>query len=331
MKSIKTISKIFFPILVVMIIVGVAFKLDYDHSLRTLNSDDSTKVSIQIDEGETVDQILATLVDNGVLQKKWTNYFKIYIRVNDLTSQLQAGAYDIPKNLNIVQLTQTLKSGTNETWILIKEGLRKDEIADVLVDNFGDTFSKQKFLDLTTDQDFIKTLGLNSDVKDLEGYLFPDSYSFDKDSTEQQVIERLVDNFKDKVGTSDTYQTIILASIVEKEGRETQDREIEAGIILKRYEEGWTLGLDTTLMYYYKTWVESDIEGHLTDNNPYNTRVVTGFPPTPISNPGLDSINAARNPITTDYYYFYSCGEEMKYSVTYDEHIAKQHACTANN
>ncbi|MBU1119588.1 endolytic transglycosylase MltG, partial [Patescibacteria group bacterium] len=135
----------------------------------------------------------------------------------------------------------------------------------------------------------------------------PDKYAFASDVTEKDVATILVENFKTKVGVNDRYQTIILASITEKEGRTATDRPIIAGIILKRYNEGWTLGLDTTILYYLKTWDEKVItQEDLKDNNPYNTRVVTGFPPTPICNPGLESINAARNPVNSTYYYFIS-------------------------
>jgi UPF0755 protein len=321
-KQMRSIVRIFLLALITVVVAGVIIKLDYSHALKTANSDSSDKIVVTIDEGETVDQILQTLTNQGLMNARWDNYFKIYLRLNNLASKLQAGTYNIPKNLNIVELIQTLQSGKNqETWVTIVEGLRKDEIADVLVKNLGETFLKDTFLSLTVDQEFISTLGLNSDVKDLEGYLFPDKYAFAADVTEKDVITTLVENFKTKVGINDRYQTIILASIVEKEGRTTTDRPIIAGIIIKRYNEGWTLGLDTTLMYYYKTWKEADITNHLNDVNPYNTRKVTGFPPTPICNPGLDSINAARNPINSTYYYFISDNDGViHYARTADEH-----------
>jgi UPF0755 protein len=312
-----------------VIIAGVIIKLDYDHAIKTTNSQDTTKVSIVVDNGETVDKILSSLVDNGLLNKNWENYFKVYLKLNNLTNKLQAGTYNIPKNLNIVQLIQTLQSGTNEVWVTVPEGLRKDEIADIFVENLGSSFSKDTFLSLTTDQSFISTLGLNSNVKDLEGYLFPDTYKFDKDTTEKEVIQNMVDNFKTKIGTNDSYQTIILASILEREGSTTEDRQLESGIILKRYNEGWTLGLDTTTLYYLKTWNDSALTADvLAEDNAYNTRVNTGFPPTPISNPGLDSINAARNPKDSDYYYFYSCKGDIEYAITNDQHLTNVQNCS---
>jgi len=318
----KSIFRIFLLALITVVVAGVIIKLDYSHALKTANSDSSDKIIVTIDEGETVDQILQSLTEKGLMNERWANYFKVYLRLNKLSSKLQAGTYNIPQNLSIVELIQTLQNGKDqEIWVTIPEGLRKDEIADTLVTNIGGTFSKDTFLALTIDQEFITTFGLNADVKDLEGYLFPDKYAFASDVTEREIATRLVETFKTKVGTNDAYQTIILASLVEKEGRTSTDRPIIAGIILKRFNEGWTLGLDTTLMYYYKTWKEEPILAHLNDNNPYNTRKVTGFPPTPICNPGLDSINAARNPVNSTYYYFISDKDGIiRYAKTAEEH-----------
>ena len=324
-KPIKTILRIFILALITVIVAGVIIKLDYSNALKTVNSNNTETVSIEVTQGETVDQILDNLVSKGLLRQNWSNYFKLYLKLNNLASKLQAGIYNIPKNLNIVELVQTLQNGKNpETWITLPEGLRKDEIADKLETSIGGNFSTDKFLSLTTDQTFITTLGLNSEVKDLEGYLFPDKYSFATDATEQEIIEKMVDNFKTKVGTNDSYQTIILASLVEKEGRTTADRGLIAGIIQKRYEEGWFLGLDTAILYHLKTWDESKISAaDLVEDNAYNTRVNTGYPPTPICNPGLDSINAARNPVSSDYYYFISDKQgNMHYAKTAAEHEA---------
>ncbi len=319
----KSIVRIFLLALITVVIAGVIIKLDYTHALKTANSESSDKVVLTIADGESAPDILQSLVDQGLINPNWVNYSKIYLRLNKLASKLQAGTYNIPKNLNIIEIFQTLQNGKDqEIWVTIPEGLRKDEIADILVKNIGATFSKDTFLALTTDQTFIATFGLNSDVKDLEGYLFPDKYAFASDVTEKDIATRLVGTFKTKVGVNDSYQTIILASLAEKEGRTATDRAMITGIILKRYNEGWQLGLDTTILYYLKTWDESKItDADLKANNPYNTRIVAGFPPTPICNPGLESINAARNPVNSTYYYFISdLTGVMHYARTAAEH-----------
>ena len=324
MKTIKTIFRIFFLALITVLILGVIIKLDYDHALKTVNSDNSEKVTVEITTGETVDQIITSLSEKGLLNEKWNNYFKIYLKLNNLSSKLQAGTYDIPKNLNIVELVNTLQNGKDpEVWVTIPEGLRKDEIADILATNLGSSFSKENFLNLTKDTAYISTLGLSSDVKDLEGFLFPDKYAFASDTTEKEIVTKMIDNFKTKVGTSDSYKTIIVASLVEREGYDSTDRPTIAGIILKRYNEGWKLGLDVTVLYIKKTWDATTItQADLDSDSPYNTRKFVGLPPTPICNPGLESINAVRNPVTTSYYYFIRGNDNVThYAVTYQEHL----------
>lgn len=301
----KSIFRIFLLALVTVVIAGVIIKLDYTHALKTANSDSSDKVVVTIADGQTAPDILQSLADQGLINPKWINYSKIYLRLNNLASKLQAGTYNIPKNLSITEIIQTLQTGRNpETWVTLLEGLRKDEIADKLVIELGGNFSKDTFLTLTTDQDFIATFGLNPDVKDLEGYLFPDKYAFVKDITEKEVITKMLENFKVKVGVLDNYENIIIASIVEREGYNSEDRPVIAGIIVKRYNEGWLLQTDATLLYPVKNWKHEITVADKNSDNPYNTYKAMGYPPTPICNPGLESINAVRNPKASDYYYY---------------------------
>lgn len=323
-KGLRSIFKIFILALLTVIVGGIFIKLNYDHALKTPNSEDSNKVTFTIKEGETTQKILDSLVEKGLLRESWINYVKIYLRIKDLAGSLQAGTYSLPKNLTIIELIESLQSGKDtDIWVTIKEGLRKDEIADVFAEEMS-WFSKEEFLNLTTNQEFINTLGLTEGITDLEGYLFPDKYAFAKDSEEEEIIKKMTDNFITKVGIEDTYQDIILASLVEREGRTSEDRAIMAGIIIKRYNEGWVLGLSTTTMYYLKTWDESLVTSEdLAEDNEYNTYKNTGYPPTPICNPGLDAIEASRNPIETEYYYFISDLEgKAHYAKTYDEHLA---------
>ena len=133
-----------------------------------------------------------------------------------------------------------------------------------------------------------------------------------------------LENFKTKVGTEDSYEDIIFASIVEREGLDNTDRPIIAGIVMKRYDEGWKLGLSTTVLYYYKTWDEETLttEDLEDTGNPYNTYALAGLPPTPICNPGLESINAVRNPVESEYYYFIRGNDNVThYGVTHQDHV----------
>lgn len=325
---IKSIIRIFFFALVTVIIATVFIKLDYDRALKTPNSDSSEKVIVQIDQGATVEQILTKLVDQGLIQEKWLTYVKLYLRQKDLAAKLQAGTYELPKNLSIKEVIDSLQNGKNpDIWVTIPEGLRKDEIADILSRELSKVettnFSKEEFLRLTTDKAYIQTLGLTVNISDLEGYLFPDRYAFPITTKTSDTIEKMVKNFKTKVGTADTYNQIILASIIEREGFTSEDRPIIAGIFIKRIEEGWLLQACATLLYPIKDWKHEITNADKQSTSPYNTYKRPGLPPTPICNPGLESINAVRNYKKSPYYYYiHDDNAIVHYGRTLDEHNA---------
>lgn len=304
-KSPNSFKPFLIAILGLTLVIGL-IKIDYNKTLSNpLNASDET-VSFEITEGELVAEILNNLKEANIISQKETYYAKFYLRNNNLESKLQAGQYEIPLDLNMKELFETLQLGINhDTWVTIPEGLRKDEIADILEDNLETTtFSKAEFLKLTTDSSFIKTLDLNEEITDLEGFLFPDKYLFPLEMETENVLKELVRNFKEKVGDNYTYEEIILASIVEREGYNSNDRPIIAGIIIKRLQEGWLLQTDATLLYPVKDWKHDITVEDKESDNPYNTYRNIGLPPTPICNPGLESIQAVQNPKSSDYYYY---------------------------
>src|SRR3989338_2228737 len=167
-----------------------------------------------------------------------------------------------------------------------------------------------------------------------EGYLFPDTYFIQVTATASSTIKMFGDNFTRRVGSivseleasKKTLEKIItMASILEGEARGQEDMEIVSGILWKRLNRGIPLQVDTSFIYVNgKTTKELTLED-LKINSPFNTYLYKGLPPTPISNPGLESIGAALNPTTTPYLYFLTGDDgQMHYSRTFDEHVAKK-------
>ncbi|HOV29672.1 MAG TPA: endolytic transglycosylase MltG [Candidatus Dojkabacteria bacterium] len=295
----------------------------YNNAIKTPNSDSTEKVEFTIEEGENVDNILNSLIENGLLREKYKLYAKIYLKINKLGEKIQAGTYSIPKDLNMEQLFTTLQDGRKQDiWITIPEGIRIDEIASIIDEEINnDTFSYDEFIQLANDSTFISQLGLPIDVYNLEGFLFPDKYAVPADITAQEAIQIMVQNFISKVNIPYDYKDIIIASIVEREGYNSQDRPIIAGIIKKRLEEGWLLQTDATLLYPIKNWKHELTEEDLKIDSPYNTYKIIGLPPTPICNPGLESIQATVNPQKTDYYYYiHDKDGNPHYAKTLEEH-----------
>ena len=323
----KSAVKILFLALITVGVIIFLAKTNYEKIIVQPNSESSDKITFQIVSGESVDSIIQKMVDNGILKEKWINYFKIYVKLNKIAEKIQAGTYEIPKNLSIEEIAETIqKSRGLDIWVTIPEGLRKDQVADMLatelVKGGNQQFSKEEFLALTTDENFISTLGFTSYTPtNLEGFLFPDKYAFSVDETTQDVLLKMISNFKNKVGLDDTYENLIIASMVEREGRTDEDRPMIADIIKKRYDEGWLLQICATILYFKQDWEHVITKEDMAESNPYNTYKNPGLPPTPICNPGLSAINAVRNPKSNPYYYYIHDDDgNIHYGRTLEEH-----------
>lgn len=323
----KTIIKIFFLALITVGVIVFLAKTNYDKIIDQPNSDNQDKITFQIVSGESVDSMIQKMVDSGILKEKWANYFRIYLKLNKISEKIQAGTYEIPKNLSIKEIAETIQKARGlDIWITIQEGLRKDEIAEILSTELtkggNSKFNKEEFLSLTSDSNFISTLGFTSYTPtDLEGYLFPDKYAFSVDETTQDILVKMVTNFRKKVGDDISYEDLIIASMVEREGRTAEDRPMIADIIKKRYEEGWLLQICATILYLKKDWKHVITKEDMAESNPYNTYKTPGLPPTPICNPGLAAINATKNPKSNPYYYYIHDNDgNIHYGKTLEEH-----------
>jgi UPF0755 protein len=155
----------------------------------------------------------------------------------------------------------------------------------------------------------------NSDAPNLEGFLFPATYEFNEDTTSVQLVDDQLAAFDRAWSQIDMkyarsknltpYDVLIIASMVEKEVQVPRERPIVAGVIYNRLSRGMVLGIDATIRYGFDIPpTQAILQSQLESDNPYNTRKIPGLPPTPISNPGLASIQAAAHPAQTDFVFF---------------------------
>jgi peptidoglycan lytic transglycosylase G len=151
--------------------------------------------------------------------------------------------------------------------------------------------------------------------RSLEGFLFPASYQFEPKTTSRQLINRQLEAFERawkqvdlsyaKSKNLTPYDVLIIASLIEKEVSEPEERALVSAVIYNRLKAGMTLGIDATIRYGLNVPpTESLRESHLENLHPYNTRKLPGLTPTPIANPGLASMQAAARPAPVDYLYF---------------------------
>ena len=171
-------------------------------------------------------------------------------------------------------------------------------------------------------------------AKPYEGYLFPDTYYFYESTSPEDVVGQLRETFNQKIKTEllaiqafgkPLDEVIKIASIVEKEASSTKDRKIIAGILWNRIKIGMALQVDAPFYYILGKDSASLTLSDLAMDSPYNTYKHTGLPPTPISNPGLDSIEATVMPTKTDYLFYLSDKKgNMHYAVDHDGHVANK-------
>jgi len=302
----------------------------------TAFSDSSSIKTITIVSGEDPLKIGQKLQENGVIAN--ANDFLCYVRKIDAGSKIQAGYYEISVPISLEQLVPLLQSAQIQTVrVTIPEGLRLDEVAIRLENaltpnNSRVRFSADEFLQRTADPTVVNELSYAKNKKTLEGFLFPDTYEIAKNASTQEVIDLLTDNFTKRITTSaplatsktlSPYEVVILASILEKEAnRNYEEKQTIAGILLKRMKNGWLLQVDATLLYQKRDWKATITTQDTKIDHPYNTYTRKGLPPTPICNPGIESLKAVLNPKESAYW-FYLHGKDgtVRYAKTHDEHL----------
>lgn len=274
----------------------------------------SSNQSISIAAGSSLRSVATQLVNQGVLPDVWR--FVILARMFHKESTLQSGDYTLNKNITPHQLLFSLNNGkTTQASITFIEGQTFKQMRQKIKKN---TAIKQTLTKLSDQQ--IMAL-LDAKTKHPEGLFFPDTYYFDRDSTDLIVLKRSYkmmeqklakawQNRADNLPYSTPYQALIMASIVEKETGLASERSTIAGVFVNRLRIGMRLQTDPTVIYGIGDRYDGNIRKRdLLKDTPYNTYTRDGLPPTPIAMPGLDAIEAALHPAKTKALYFVGKGD----------------------
>lgn len=268
-----------------------------------------TKIFV-IQKGEGLRSIARRLKEEKLIKDPIV--FFILVQKLNLADKIQAGDFRLSPSMEAQKLAQELTHGTLDVWVTIPEGLRSEEIAQILkekVPSFTDNWALE--------------------LKKNEGYLFPDTYLIPKDADINLVIKIMRDNFEEKwkklKSDKKVGEVVILASIVEREAKFAEDRPVVAGILTNRLRLGMPLQADATVQYARgeidNNWWEKLTPEDLKINSPFNTYLNYGLPPSPIANPGFDVLKAAATPAKTNYLYYLSSKDgRMHYAETLEEH-----------
>ncbi|MES3004719.1 MAG: endolytic transglycosylase MltG [Patescibacteria group bacterium] len=269
---------------------------------------------VHIENGTNLQAVSLELERLNVIRSPFI--FRIAVILMEAEKNIIAGDYLLEKKLGVLTIAKRLTTGESkleDKKLTIPEGWGVIEIGNYLEQNLVG-FDKNLFYEL---------------AKTKEGYLFPDTYFFHPSSKPDAVIEKMETNFEEKIlaipgiksNSRNIEDIIIMASILEGEAKTTESRKIVAGILWKRISIDMPLQVDATFKYINgKNTYELSLDD-LQIDSPYNTYKYRGLPPTPINNPGLDSILAAMNPTKTNYLYFLSSKDgKMYYATNFEGH-----------
>ena len=310
-----------------IVIVIICIILYLFLGLRSV-SKESVQVKFNVRAGENKVKIVSNLKSAGLIRSKVSALAYVFLNPK---LNLQAGTYTLDKSMDTKQIIKNINDGKIDEIIATKkitfvEGRRITDYLKQIEVNFVieyyDMVKKlkyEKFLDeLINKYDFLTSEIKNKDIYySLEGYFYPDTYEFYENTSFENIIKVVLNNLDQKLSTMNNlsgskysvHEILTMASIIEQEAVTTDDRAKVSQVIYKRLDNNMSLGMDVTAYYGVQKSLKKPItQGDLNSSNPYNTRLTSfiGLPVGPICNPSIISINAALNPASTNYEYFYA-------------------------
>lgn len=300
--------------IVLLVLLGFAW---LNFALRPLTQESEDYKYIQIDQGQSISAIAHKLSDGEVIRSWYA--FSILSRIDG--TSLQAGYYKLSPSMTTNEILEKIKNGETDAYsITIPEGYRVLQIVKLFNEKIG------------IDPALFVAAAIGS-----EGHLFPDTYVFPKNSEPATIIKQMKDNYEKRSRSlNPTEEQLVIASIVEKEAINDEERPKIAALYKKRLDEGMLLQADPTVAYArdtqkyldvknvdFKFWAGITRSDYQTIVSPFNTYLNRGLPPAPICNPGLKSLEAAVNPEPNFEYlfFFHDENQEIRFSKTYQEHL----------
>lgn len=314
--------------------LGIPAVLGYnwvDHQLHQPANPGGGKVRFVVPQGATFHEVADTLHRVGLIDS--VAVFDLYARYKHLDRNIEAGAYLLSRNLNMIEILKALQTATpDEIFVTIPEGYTIKKAAARL-DQGGVIKGRDYIAQAVAGQfnyDFLKDLPAGTS---LEGFLFPDTYLIPRTGTAKQLLTLQLEDFNKYWDDSrkalaaprklTALQVLTIASMIEREARFDDDRPRVASVIYNRLAAGWPLQVDATVLYAKGVWQSTVTADDRKIDSPYNTYLHTGLPPGPIANPGLKAIDAALQPAQTGYFYYLSDPQGHNHYATSSQEFAQ--------
>lgn len=308
----------------IVVVLGIGSFVFYSTNLKPVSATSET-VSFEIKQGDTSSSVIARLKENNLIKN--TTVTKLYVKLHGL-NDLKAGNFLMDRSWDTAKILEILndpsKAAADQVKITFKEGMWAKDVAKLLDEKMG--IPRKELLALWNDDTYLKELMksypfltdeiLNKNYKvKLEGYLFPETYTFKKDANAKDITKIFLDHFSTvyekyaaeiKKSDMSVQEVITLASMVQYEASSKNDMDMIAGVFYNRLNKNMPLDSSVTVCYALYDDMKSgeDCEVNTQIESPYNTYRKTGLPIGPILNPGEDAIHAVLNPKKNNYLYF---------------------------
>lgn len=302
-------------------------------------------IIITIPQGSSTSSIAEELKSKNIIRSK--GMFKLYAKVLATDKKLRAGMFELKRSdstLRIVTALGTQTGYTNLVRVTIPEGWTINKIDKALSkSNITEENAFKTYIHTKAKADFITKYPFLEDAptKNLEGYLYPDTYYFSKGQSPNSITNMILHQFNTQIMTQwnaaneekgspksrfTFHEVLTLASIIQKEARHIEEMPVISSVFNNRLKKMMPLGADPTVVYAMGLERKDIVTYKDTKTiSPYNTYQVSGFPPTPIASPGKDAFLAALNPADTDYYFFVANPDgSHSFTRTYKDHLKIQ-------
>jgi UPF0755 protein len=308
--------KILFALLIIAVVAAGAVTYWVYGAMTMPKAHERSGQFVKIEKGSTPKQIIAKLADDGILAG--TAPTLIYLRTIGDAGNLQAGEYQFASPITPLEVLKELEKGEAQTIkLVIPEGFTRFDIAKRIAEKFPQNppADDKAVVAMMDDVSLIRDIA--PAASNLEGYMYPSTYSFPRETTAKDIIIAMVDQFKKiwkpewaataRAAGRTPHEIVTIASLIETETGVENERPVVAGIINNRLAKNIPLGIDQTNVYIAKMmgrWDGTINKSDLEVNSPYNTRINTGLPPGPISSVSESSLKAAVYPSPNDYLFY---------------------------
>ena len=295
-------------IALVVLLTGIVF---YRYATTPVNPL-AAAATINIPKGSGFFRITEILNDAGRVGNR--PFFWVLALGKKAEKHIRAGEYELTGAMSPSEILDKLVRGAIKDYpVILPEDITVNEVARRL--SVFKLINEKEFATLAVDRSFLASLDIEADS--IEGYLYPDTYRFDRSMTTQEILRIIVGKFwkevtpemrkrAEEIGLTHA-QWVTLASIIGKESGNKDEKELISAVFHNRLAKGMKLQSDPTAVYNLEqdgTHVKTVLLRHLKSDTPYNTYRINGLPPGPIANPGIDSLRAALYPAKVDYLYF---------------------------